>query len=40
MSQGFDFTSYNNIKRLTEDELAALWQEYIKDKSNKAVSDT
>lgn len=40
MSQGFDFTSYNNIKRLTEDELAALWQEYLKDKSNKAVRDT
>lgn len=40
MSQSFDFTSYNNIKRLTEDELAALWQEYLKDKSNKAVRDT
>ncbi|CDE58946.1 rNA polymerase sigma factor [Fusobacterium sp. CAG:439] len=40
MSQSFDFTSYNNIKRLTEDELAALWQDYLKDKSNKAVRDT
>lgn len=40
MSQNFDFTSYNNIKRLTEDELTALWQEYLNDKSNKAVRDT
>lgn len=40
MSQSFDFTSYNNIKRLTEDELTALWKDYLKDKSNKAVRDT
>lgn len=40
MSQNFDFTSYYNIKRLTEDELTALWQEYLNDKSNKAVRDT
>lgn len=40
MSQNFDFTSYNNIKRLTEDELTALWQEYLNDKTNKAVRDT
>ena len=40
MSQSFDFTSYNNIKRLSEDELAALWEEYLKDKTNKAARDT
>lgn len=40
MSQSFDFTSYNNIKRLSEDELFALWQEYLNNKSNKAVRDT
>lgn len=40
MSQSFDFTSYNNIKRLSEDELIALWQEYLNNKSNKAVRDT
>ncbi len=40
MSQSFDFTSYNNIKRLTEDELTQLWQEYLADKTNKAVRDT
>lgn len=40
MSQSFDFTSYNNIKRLSEDELTALWEEYLKDKANKAARDT
>lgn len=40
MSQTFDFTSYNNIKRLSEDELIALWGEYFKDKNNKEVRDT
>lgn len=40
MSQSFDFTSYNNIKRLSEDELVALWEEYLNDKSNKTARDT
>ena len=40
MSQSFDFSSYNSIKRLTEDELTALWQEYLTDKSNKNIRDT
>ncbi len=40
MSQSFDFTSYNNIKRLAEDELESLWHEYLSDKTNKAVRDT
>ena len=40
MSQSFDFTSYNNIKRLSEYELTALWEEYLKDKTNKAARDT
>lgn len=40
MSQSFDFTSYNNIKRLTEEELANLWQEYLSDKINKTARDT
>lgn len=40
MSQSFDFTSYNNIKRLTEEELANLWQEYLRDKTNKTARDT
>ena len=40
MSQSFDFTSYNNIKRLAEDELETLWEEYLKDKTNKTARDT
>lgn len=40
MSQSFDFTSYNNIKRMSEEELTSLWGEYLKDKSNKSVRDT
>ena len=40
MSQGFDFTSYNNIKRLSEEELVHLWESYFNDKNNKEVRDT
>lgn len=40
MSQSFDFTSYNNIKRLSEEELTSLWNQYLDDKSNKAARDT
>ena len=39
MDQGFDFTSYNNIKRLSEEELTALWESYFKDKNNKQIRD-
>ncbi len=40
MSQDFDFTSYNSIKRMSEDELVRLWEQYLNDKSNKQVRDT
>ena len=40
MDQSFDFTSYNNIKRLSAEELAELWQQYFADKNNKTVRDT
>ena len=40
MGQSFDFTSYNNIKRMPEEELYALWQKYFTDKSDKKVRDT
>ena len=40
MDQSFDFTSYNNIKRLSEEELTTLWGEYFKDKTQKNVRDT
>lgn len=39
MSQSFDFTSYNNIKRLSEEELTSLWNQYLNDKSNKPARD-
>ena len=35
MDQNFDFTSYNNIKRLSEEELTALWEKYFEDKTKK-----
>ncbi|MCM1009434.1 MAG: FliA/WhiG family RNA polymerase sigma factor [Fusobacterium sp.] len=39
MSENFDFTSYNNIKRLPENELVELWNRYFQNKSDKAVRD-
>ena len=39
MSQTFDFTSYNNIKRVSEEELASLWETYLNDKTNKSARD-
>lgn len=39
MSDTFEFTSYNNIKRLSEEELVALWGRYFENKSDKAVKD-
>ena len=40
MEQGFDFSSYNNIKRMSEDELTALWGKYLADKTDKQSRDT
>ena len=39
MSQDFDFTSYNNIKRLSEEELVTLWEKYLNDRTDKASRD-
>lgn len=39
MDQSFDFTSYNNIKRLSEEELTELWEKYFQDKTQKSVRD-
>ena len=36
MSQSFDFTSYNNIKRLSEEELIALWNHYLAEKDKES----
>jgi RNA polymerase sigma factor for flagellar operon FliA len=40
MEQGFNFSSYNNIKRMSETELTALWEKYLADKSDKHARDT
>lgn len=40
MEQNFDFSSYNNIKRLSEDELADLWKKYLADKTDKSTRDS
>jgi len=40
MEQSFDFSSYSNIKRLSEDELAAVWEKYLTDRSDKNARDT
>ena len=39
MEQNTDFSSYNSIERLSEDELNMLWQKYLKHKSDKATRD-
>lgn len=36
MSQSFDFTSYNNIKRLSEEELIALWNHYLSERDKES----
>lgn len=40
MNQNFDFTSYNNIKKMPDEELAALWSKYLLNKTNKQLRDT
>ncbi len=40
MEQSFDFSSYNSIKRLSEDELTGLWTKYLADKTDKHARDT
>ena len=39
MSQTSDIDSYKKIQRLPDDELAQLWETYLKDKSLKEVRD-
>ena len=39
MEQSIDFSSYNSIKRLSEDELTALWEKYLANKSDKHSRD-
>ncbi len=39
MEQDLDFSSYNKIKRATNEELADLWARYFADHNNKALRD-
>ena len=39
MTQGIDYSSYNNIKRLSDAELEALWQKFLNDKTSKRLRD-
>ena len=33
------FSSYNNIKRLSDEEIVKVWEEYLNDRSNKELRD-
>ena len=39
MEEEFDFSSYNKIKRVSNEELAELWNAYFVDKGNKQLRD-
>ena len=39
MEQGLDFSSYNKIKRASNEELADLWSRYFEDHDNKSLRD-
>lgn len=35
-----NFSSYNNIKRLSDDEIVKVWEAYLNDHDNKELRDT
>lgn len=39
MEYDLDFSSYNKIKRMTNEELAELWSKYFEHKEDKALRD-
>ncbi|MBQ7287873.1 MAG: FliA/WhiG family RNA polymerase sigma factor [Candidatus Gastranaerophilales bacterium] len=39
MSQIADIDSYKKINRLSDEDLTALWEQYLEDKSNKGTRD-
>lgn len=39
MSEDIEYNSYNNIKRLSDEELEKLWMIYLADKTNKKLRD-
>ncbi len=40
MTEDYSNNSYNNIKRISDAELEALWKKFFEDRSNKKVRDT
>lgn len=39
MSDNIEYTSYNHIKRLSDNDLEKLWMEYLEDRTNKKLRD-
>lgn len=39
MSEELEYNTYSRIKRLSDEELEALWLEYLEDKSKKVLRD-
>lgn len=39
MSEEQEYSTYNKIKRLSDEELESLWSQYLDDKSNKTLRD-
>lgn len=39
MSEDLQYNSYNKIKKISDEELNALWEAYLKDRSNKKLRD-
>ena len=39
MEYDLDFSSYNKIKRMTNEELADLWNKYFENKADKSLRD-
>lgn len=35
MAEGLEYQSYNNIKRLSQEELESLWHDYLRDKTKE-----
>lgn len=40
MSEDTQYNSYNKIKRLSDEDLTALWKAYLKDRSDKKIRDS
>ncbi len=39
MSEELQYNSYNKIKRISDEELSALWEAFLSDRSNKKIRD-